>query len=449
MIPLNLHALLEDIPSSLTNHLWQSTLVALVIALLTLVLRRNYARTRFWLWFVAMDDQHLESILAHELSHVRRYDNLTAALHMLVEAVFWFHPLVWWLGTRLEQECDEHVLGLHHRPQIYAESILKVCEFCLDSPLPCTSGIHSAGLKQRLLQILSERTLTRLTLGKRLMLVTVGLAAVVVPVLTGAVTAAHRSVVAATRQVTAPPAPQAGVGGKQNPIATDANAAFLVATIRPSDPNSNQAGWGFPVEGHRLSCYNATVENILLIAYGIHIKQIVNAPEWVGKDRFDIAGVADIPGTLSLPQQQQMWRKLLADRFHLAFHREVRELPVYAITVAKGGPILKIADPGELTNTGNGGSASQRTLKFRSMSMSSFALNMNFYLDRPVIDRTSLPGNYDFTLQWTFDDAGLPEPNAAPSLFTAIKEQAGLELKAAKGPAEVLVIDHVDKPSEN
>ena len=98
-----------------------------------------------------LDDAHLEAILAHEVCHVQRRDNLTSTIHMLVEAIFWFHPLVWWLEKRLiderERACDEAVLQLGKQPQVYAESILKVCEFCIESPLTCVSGITGADLK--------------------------------------------------------------------------------------------------------------------------------------------------------------------------------------------------------------------------------------------------------------------------------------------------------------
>jgi uncharacterized protein (TIGR03435 family) len=133
----------------------------------------------------------------------------------------------------------------------------------------------------------------------------------------------------------------------------------------------------------------------------------------------------------------------------MTFHKAIRDLPVYAVRIAKNPPMLKVADPGETVNTGNGGGGGQRILKFRNMSMAGFILNMNWYLDRPAIDQTSLTGNYDFTLKWTFDDAEVHDPDAPPSLFTAIKEQLGLRMDAVKGPAEVWVIDHIEKPSAN
>jgi beta-lactamase regulating signal transducer with metallopeptidase domain len=136
-----------------------------------------------------LEDAHLDAILAHELCHVRRRDNLTAALHMLVSAVFWFHPLVWFLGARLlaerERACDEAVLHLSSQPRLYAESILKVCEFCLESPLPCVSGVTGANLKSRIATILTNPIALKLGVGARLLLLSAGIVAVGVPIMLG------------------------------------------------------------------------------------------------------------------------------------------------------------------------------------------------------------------------------------------------------------------------
>ena len=132
---------------------------------------------------------HLESVLAHELCHVRRRDNLTSAVHMLVEAIFWFHPLVWWIGARLIEEresaCDEAVLKLGNDPEVYAESILQTCRYYLESPLPCVSGITGADLKSRIVRIMSEGATRRLTLARRVLLAAAGIAAVSAPVVLG------------------------------------------------------------------------------------------------------------------------------------------------------------------------------------------------------------------------------------------------------------------------
>jgi bla regulator protein blaR1 len=136
-----------------------------------------------------LQDSHLRAILAHEVSHVRRRDNLAAAMHMAVEAIFWFHPMVWWLGARLLEErelaCDEEVLQLGNSPSIYAESILKTCEFCVGAPLACVSGITGAELKKRIVRIMTANRAEKLGRGRKLLLASVGVVSVVGPVLFG------------------------------------------------------------------------------------------------------------------------------------------------------------------------------------------------------------------------------------------------------------------------
>src|ERR1035437_5615349 len=136
-----------------------------------------------------LDDAELESILAHELCHVRRRDNLFAAIHMAVEAIFWFHPLVWWLAARLTEEreraCDEEVVQMGGEPQIYTESILKVCEFYLASPVACAAGVTGGELKKRIEGIMTGARVCRLGFAKKLLLASIGVAAVGGPILIG------------------------------------------------------------------------------------------------------------------------------------------------------------------------------------------------------------------------------------------------------------------------
>ena len=110
-----------------------------------------------------LTDRQLGAIMTHELCHVRRRDNLAASIHMLVEAIFWFHPLVWWIGGRLvderERACDEEVLRLGSEPQVYAEGILRVCEFYLESPLVCAAGVTGSNLKKRVERIEKQKKL--------------------------------------------------------------------------------------------------------------------------------------------------------------------------------------------------------------------------------------------------------------------------------------------------
>ncbi len=238
---------------------------------------------------------------------------------------------------------------------------------------------------------------------------------------------------------------------KKMPMAADADPSFLVATVKPSDPNDPRAayGWSFESEGRQIVCKQATVMDLLSVMYGVQVRQIVGGPEWLRKDRYDIRGIPNVPGDPTVAQFRGMFKKLLAERFHLTLHRETRDMPIYAITVAKDGPHLKIAGPDEAINTGNSGDGGQRTLRFTGMPMAEFAHNLDIYEDRPVVDRTGLPGRYDFTLSWTYDLSVEGVPGAPPSLFTAIKEQLGLKMDAVKGQAEVLVIDHVERPTEN
>jgi uncharacterized protein (TIGR03435 family) len=127
-------------------------------------------------------------------------------------------------------------------------------------------------------------------------------------------------------------------------------------------------------------------------------------------------------------------------------------MSVYALTVAKGGPKLtnSAGDPNGVMNENDRDNGGQRTMQTSNMSMEDFALVMKFFMDRPVVDQTGLNGRYDFQLKWTFDESKVPaDGTAPPELFTAIQEQLGLKLDAVKAPAEVLVVDKVERPGAN
>jgi RND family efflux transporter MFP subunit len=137
--------------------------------------------------------EQLEAVIAHELCHVRRRDNLTGTIHLFVEAVFWFHPLLWWIRTRLvkerERACDEEVLRLGSEPHVYAEAILNVCKLYLECPLLCVSGVAGSNLKKRIQTILSGRMAGELSLAKRVALATAAIAALALPVVIGVMNA--------------------------------------------------------------------------------------------------------------------------------------------------------------------------------------------------------------------------------------------------------------------
>jgi beta-lactamase regulating signal transducer with metallopeptidase domain len=144
-----------------------------------------------------LSPDEMQAILAHELCHLRRHDNLTAAIHMLVEALFWFYPPVWWLGTRLiaerERACDESVLAAGNDPQTYAQGILKVCRFYLRSPLACAAGVSGADLNQRMETIMENKFVVRLNRMQKLLLGAAGAAILTAPLLTGLATGATPS----------------------------------------------------------------------------------------------------------------------------------------------------------------------------------------------------------------------------------------------------------------
>jgi uncharacterized protein (TIGR03435 family) len=200
------------------------------------------------------------------------------------------------------------------------------------------------------------------------------------------------------------------------------------------------------------------------MAYDIHAKQIVNAPEWVQSDKYDVTGKPDVPGLPSVTQIKTMLQKLMADRFQLKFHREKKELSAYVISVSKTGEKLtpSQADPNPLPGLFFNGPG---RFNARNATLAEVAQTLQgAVMDRPVVDQTGLTGRYDFTLTWTPDEfqfSGLRGPNApplpppppgtpeAPDLYTAIQQQLGLKLESTKTLVDVIVIDKVEKPSEN
>jgi uncharacterized protein (TIGR03435 family) len=229
-------------------------------------------------------------------------------------------------------------------------------------------------------------------------------------------------------------------------MAADAHPVFEVETIKPSDPNAK--GTSFRVTGRHIIMSNQPVANLIALAYGLQGKQIVGGPAWLETDRYNIDGVADVEGEPNLKQMQEMYRKLLAERFGLAAHMEKKEMAVYALRVGKGG-VMNLAkskgDPNGEPDQ-NGG---PRGMTFANCSMGEFSLMLQFMMDRPVVDETGIAGRYDFAMSWTPQDTETTDANAPPGIFTAIQEQLGLKLEPAKAPTDVLVVDKVERPSAN
>ncbi len=177
----------------------------------------------------------LQAVLAHEMCHVRRRDNLTSAIHMMVEAVFWFHPFVWYIGARMVEEreraCDEAVLSLGGEPRDYAEGILSVCKLYVESPLVCVSGVTGANLKRRIEAIIANRTGQRLNRVKKFVLASAGVAVLVGPVVLGLMVGIPNSVVRAQSPV-AVPAPVNAPPQAATPGDSPADAPVAAAPAR-------------------------------------------------------------------------------------------------------------------------------------------------------------------------------------------------------------------------
>lgn len=223
---------------------------------------------------------------------------------------------------------------------------------------------------------------------------------------------------------------------------------FEVAVIRPSraDPS---AGTGFNVfEGGRLRITNEPVKLLIRAAFRIQNAQIAGGPGWLDTDRYDIEAKTGHPEKIEPDQMGPLLQSLLTERFNLKFHMETRELPVFALVVAKneaGGRKLKrqVKDESTAMNTHGGKGKSQ--LVATAVSMAALANYVGNRLGRIVLDRTGLSESYDFVLEWAPDGSD----SSAPSLVTALREQLGLRLESQKGPVQVLVIDSLEKPSEN
>jgi uncharacterized protein (TIGR03435 family) len=247
-------------------------------------------------------------------------------------------------------------------------------------------------------------------------------------------------------------APGNGTGTLQ-PMAADADPSFVVATIKPSDPDHPLDAEASPI-AHRSVLEDTSVRYLLAFAYNVHDTQIAGGPAWLETDKYDIVGVADEAGTPSLEQLKTMEKKLLVERFRLKFHWETREMSAYVLTVAKGGAKVDRIK-------GAGGPPSFRGrpdvgMTGRNLTMANLAqLLQSGIIDRPVVDHTGLVETYNLTLRWTPDQtefggkfrAGAEGADAPPGIFTALREQLGLKLSVEKAPVDVMVIDRVERPS--
>jgi uncharacterized protein (TIGR03435 family) len=239
---------------------------------------------------------------------------------------------------------------------------------------------------------------------------------------------------------------------------------FEVATLKDSPPGEPGAGIRPLPGGQRYEAVNLTLKGIMVAAYRVKADQIVGGPSWIDTDRFDMNAKAE--RSSNIEELHAMLRNLLKEQFKLEFHRETKELPIYSLSLDRGGPKLQ---PHDAQNSGDPridiepdphpGGFLKMVWHARFSPVDYFAFRLGQIMDRPVIDRTRLKGGFDFNLAFTRDlPPGMQEgalingaqvDTSGPTIFEAVQKQLGLRLDRQKGPAEIIVVDRAEKPVAN
>ena len=473
----------------------------------------------------------LNAVIAHEMCHVQRRDNLFAAIHMIVEAIFWFHPLIWWIGARLVEEreraCDEEVLSQGNQPDVYADAILNVCKLYVESPLACVSGVSGASIRRRIEAIMTSRRLQCLSRAKKFLLAAAAVIVLADPVSIGllisvsSVPTIHAQSLIPQIMQTAPAetihiaqAPPVRAIAPAPPPAT--RPKFDAVSIRRCMPGDELTGAGGRGGGGgrgpryspgRLTIQCLAVATMINFAYTsgaddrpINFSQtdppeklFRGGPAWAYSDWYTIEAETDDPvanGPTSpgrtparIVMTGPMLQAILEDRFRLKLHRETEEVPMYALTVSKGGPKIKPLESGcirldptqehhaadfsgpiPVCNTVIGDWNGPNKTWQVTGALRWFAGSLSSVTGRTVLDKTGLTGIFSVHLEYAPDEStpprrlpngGLPpgpEPSVIPpgaTIFTALEQQLGLKLVPDKGPQGYIVIDHVERPSEN
>jgi uncharacterized protein (TIGR03435 family) len=207
----------------------------------------------------------------------------------------------------------------------------------------------------------------------------------------------------------------------------------------------------FDFSGPRLTIENFRLSDLITYAYDIKDYELSGEPRWADIDRYNISAKAPDGVTLTRDAARPFMRALLADRFHLTVHTEMKEMPVYALVVAKGGSKLKESSPGAqrlLTLQSKGKAALLMTVTSGDMAQLAAQFSKRNRVDRPVVDKTGLTGTYDYKLEWGDDTAAAADAGVV-SVFTAFQEQLGLRMEPSKAPVQVLIVDRAEKPSED
>jgi uncharacterized protein (TIGR03435 family) len=395
-----------------------------------------------------LPSEQVEALLIHELAHIRRYDYLVNIFQSVAEALLFYHPAVWWVSGHIRAEremcCDDVAVSLTGDAFTYALALTEL-ESSRPGRLHAAMAANGGSLSNRIGRLLGQSRPGSLTLSGRGIVVSAILAAITIGGVLAQSAAAPRFDVAS--------------------IKLHKNGAFVGLTVDA-------------LPGGRLTAQYATVRLLMQKAYGVKSFQIVGGPDWIDTDGYTVEAKAE-----GNPSQSQVWmmlQSLLEDRFQLKIHRESRELPAYALTVAKKGfkleppkegdcPPENSSAPGQSAGIPCGVAVTMLNgpaprILGRDISMANLTQALTNILGRTVIDKTGFAAKFDVRLEFARDEelAGLlsnssqvrsqePGPDDAgnQSILVAIQEQLGLKLEPAKGPGEVIVIDHLERPTEN
>jgi bla regulator protein BlaR1 len=425
-------------------------------------------------------DVDVRQAVVHELEHVRRADWPVQLVARIVCALYWFHPLAWiaWRHLCLEAEraCDDAVLGGAERTA-YAEQLVTLAgRLSHRNMQPALSMANRSDLSARVTAVLDSDQ-ARGRAGMLRAAAIAGVAALVVLAIS----------------------PLRAVSGSRLQ-APAAGPTFEVASVKPNKSNDGRVFFQNQ-PGGRFTATNVTLRMLIRQAYQLQDFQISGGPGWLNDDHFDIVAKADAAQLDAFLAEQHtgptpiqlMIRGLLSERFNLAVHNETKDLPIYALVLARAdgrlGPDLKKSEidcaafmaagrgrgrggpppapPAPGDRPGTPGSLGSMSCGFRigignivagGASLSQLASSLSMFTGRVVLDKTGLAGGFDISLTWTPEQGPQRPPGApdvapidpnGPSIFTALQEQLGLKLDGQRGPVEVLVIDRAEHPTPN
>jgi bla regulator protein BlaR1 len=381
-----------------------------------------------------LSDAQLQSILAHELWHARRRDNLIAAIQMFIETIFWFHPLVWWLGSRQVEErelaCDEAVLALGNEPAVYAEAILKACRFCVESPLACVAGVNGSNLNTlntRIRRIMKSQQVTPLSISRKFTIVALAMATITGPLLLGAAS------------TPAALAHSALSGIPSGPV--------HVTSLKRSSPGSGTMTLiNHPASGTSIT--NITVRDLIELAYNLKDYQLTGGPTWIDKDHFDLAFTGGAPsGAMQSIASNAALRQILADQFHLVLRQETKSGQVFALVISQGGAKFATVTPPNAPGTTEPMLSERSLLKNGQGQINitggpgGLADTLSAQVGRPILDNTGLTGIYKIDFHWATASA------SAATISADLQQQLGLALVPKQGPVQNSVVESVTIPA--